>query len=160
MSVRSAVRVAHPRLLDDQSALATGRVVARRGCGSPGGVPQPTKARGGGRRQAPSIRVRAGACARPIRATRRAGRRGSGKAMIALGEASLPASGSGSAPLLRVRDLVVHFPITKGVLFKRSVVTVLSVEGVSFDLHRGETLLVVVDAGGTSITMVRALVTL
>jgi len=80
--------------------------------------------------------------------------------MIALGEASLPTSGSGSAPLLRVRDLVVHFPITKGVLFKRSVGTVQAVEGVSFDLHRGETLGVVGESGCGKTTTARAIVRL
>ncbi len=42
-------------------------------------------------------------------------------------------------PLLRVRDLVKHFPV-KGGLFKREVERVHAVDGVSFDLAKGETL--------------------
>ena len=42
-------------------------------------------------------------------------------------------------PLLSVRDLKKHYPITKG-LFSRTVGAVRAVDGVSFDLAAGETL--------------------
>jgi ABC-type glutathione transport system ATPase component len=44
------------------------------------------------------------------------------------------------APLLSVRDLAVHFPITKGLLAQHHIGVVRAVDGVSFDLYRGETL--------------------
>jgi len=49
-------------------------------------------------------------------------------------------------PLLRVRDLVKHFPV-KGGLFKREVERVHAVDGVSFDLAKGETLGLVGESG-------------
>jgi len=48
--------------------------------------------------------------------------------------------------LLRVRDLVKHFPITKGVL-RRKVGAVQAVDGVSFEVRRGETLGLVGESG-------------
>jgi oligopeptide transport system ATP-binding protein len=49
-------------------------------------------------------------------------------------------------PLLRVRDLVKHFPV-KGGIFKREVERVHAVDGVSFDLAKGETLGLVGESG-------------
>lgn len=51
-----------------------------------------------------------------------------------------------SAPLLKVSDLEVHFPIRKGV-FNRVVGAVRAVDGVSFSLGRGETLSLVGESG-------------
>ena len=51
-----------------------------------------------------------------------------------------------NAPLLRVKDLVKHFPI-KGGLLNRAVDKVHAVDGVSFDLAAGETLGVVGESG-------------
>jgi oligopeptide/dipeptide ABC transporter ATP-binding protein len=50
-------------------------------------------------------------------------------------------------PLLEVRDLVKHFPITKGVIITRSVGAVQAVDGVSFDVQPGETLGIVGESG-------------
>ncbi|AMO22385.1 dipeptide ABC transporter ATP-binding protein [Ramlibacter solisilvae] len=49
-------------------------------------------------------------------------------------------------PLLRVRELVKHFPI-KGGVFSRQVDKVHAVDGVSFDIAAGETLGVVGESG-------------
>ena len=52
-----------------------------------------------------------------------------------------------SEPLVRVRDLVKHFPITSGILIQRQVGAVHAVDGVSFDVMRGETLGIVGETG-------------
>jgi oligopeptide/dipeptide ABC transporter ATP-binding protein len=49
--------------------------------------------------------------------------------------------------LLEVRDLVKHFPITKGVIITRSIGAVQAVDGVSFDVRPGETLGIVGESG-------------
>jgi oligopeptide/dipeptide ABC transporter ATP-binding protein len=52
-----------------------------------------------------------------------------------------------SEPLVEVRDLVKHFPITQGIIFQRQVAAVHAVDGVSFDVLRGETLGIVGETG-------------
>lgn len=58
--------------------------------------------------------------------------------------------------LLQVRDLKVHFPITPGLL-RRTVGHVKAVDGVSFDVHRGEVLGLVGESGCGKTTTGRAL---
>jgi ABC-type oligopeptide transport system ATPase subunit len=48
--------------------------------------------------------------------------------------------------LLQVDDLVMHFPIYRGVI-QRQVGAVRAVDGVSFDIERGETLGLVGESG-------------
>ena len=50
-------------------------------------------------------------------------------------------------PLLRVTDLVKHFPITRGILFQREVASVKAVDGLSFFVQPGETLGLVGESG-------------
>jgi peptide/nickel transport system ATP-binding protein/oligopeptide transport system ATP-binding protein len=52
-----------------------------------------------------------------------------------------------SEPLVRVQDLVKHFPITQGIVFQRQVGAVHAVDGVSFDIYEGETLGLVGETG-------------
>jgi len=52
-----------------------------------------------------------------------------------------------SEALVEVRDLVKHFPITSGIIFQRQVAAVHAVDGISFDVMRGETLGIVGETG-------------
>ena len=63
-------------------------------------------------------------------------------------------------PILSVRDLVKHFPITRGVLFRRTIGQVRAVDGVSLDLHPGETLGVVGESGCGKSTLAQVLMRL
>lgn len=49
--------------------------------------------------------------------------------------------------LLRVENLVKHFPITRGVLIQRQVGQIKAVDGISFEIYRGETLSLVGESG-------------
>ena len=54
---------------------------------------------------------------------------------------------SAEGPLVEARDLVKHFPITRGILFRRRVGAVKAVDGVSFEVRHGETLGLVGETG-------------
>ena len=56
-------------------------------------------------------------------------------------------SGSNTDEILRVENLKVHFPVTKGIVFQKQVASVKAVDGVSFTLKRGETLGLVGESG-------------
>jgi oligopeptide/dipeptide ABC transporter ATP-binding protein len=49
--------------------------------------------------------------------------------------------------LIEVRDLVKHFPLTKGIIFRKEIGAVQAVDGISFDVIEGETLGVVGESG-------------
>ncbi|MFO0919159.1 MAG: ABC transporter ATP-binding protein [Planctomycetaceae bacterium] len=66
---------------------------------------------------------------------------------------------AGQSPVLRVRDLKVHFPIKKGFL-RRTVGFVKAVDGISFDVYRGQTLGLVGESGCGKTTTGRAIVRL
>jgi len=70
-----------------------------------------------------------------------------------------PPSGNGGDPLVEVRDLVKHFPIRQGLL-QRHVGAVRAVDGVSFDVLRGETLGLVGESGCGKSTTARLLLRL
>ena len=61
--------------------------------------------------------------------------------------------------LLQVSDLKVHFPIRKG-LFKRVVGHVRAVDGVSINVHAGETVAVVGESGSGKTTMAKGILQL
>jgi oligopeptide/dipeptide ABC transporter ATP-binding protein len=62
--------------------------------------------------------------------------------------------------ILEVRDLVKHYPVTRGVVFKKTIGQVKAVDGVSLDLRQGETLGVVGESGCGKSTLARALMNL
>jgi oligopeptide transport system ATP-binding protein len=64
-----------------------------------------------------------------------------------------------SEVLLHVQDLKMHFPIYKGLL-RRQIGAVHAVDGISFDVHRGETLGLVGESGCGKSTTGRAILQL
>ncbi|SDW25711.1 oligopeptide transport system ATP-binding protein [Albimonas donghaensis] len=76
----------------------------------------------------------------------------------AAGAAPAPA-GSGSRALLKVEDLQVLFPIYKGLL-RRQVGSVRAVDGLSFEVRKGETLGLVGESGCGKSTTGRAILRL
>ncbi|MFB6462525.1 ABC transporter ATP-binding protein [Bradyrhizobium tunisiense] len=64
-----------------------------------------------------------------------------------------------SIPLLQVNDLKKHFPVKKG-LFQRKSEWVYAVDGVSFEIARGETLSLVGESGCGKSTVGRAILRL
>jgi peptide/nickel transport system ATP-binding protein/oligopeptide transport system ATP-binding protein len=60
---------------------------------------------------------------------------------------SATTNGAKGERLIEVRDLEKHFPLTKGILFRKEVGAVRAVDGVSFDVIEGETLGLVGESG-------------
>jgi oligopeptide transport system ATP-binding protein len=54
---------------------------------------------------------------------------------------------NGNKPLVEVRGLKKYFPITQGILVQRKVADVKAVDGLDFDIQRGETLGLVGESG-------------
>jgi len=62
--------------------------------------------------------------------------------------------------LIDVRDLQMHFPVTKGVIFQSRVGDIKAVDGVSFQIMRGETLGLVGESGSGKTTLGRCILQL
>ena len=61
---------------------------------------------------------------------------------------------------MEVRDLVKHFPLTSGIILQRKVGAVQAVDGISFDVMKGETLGLVGESGCGKSTTARLLLRL
>ena len=51
------------------------------------------------------------------------------------------ATRSGDDALIQVQNLKMHFPVTKGIILKRTVGAVKAVDGLNFSIRKGETLI-------------------
>ena len=69
-------------------------------------------------------------------------------------------AGNVGMPLLLVRDLAKHYVVTKGLMRRATGEVVRAVDGVSFDLHAGETLGIVGESGSGKSTLARTLLRL
>jgi oligopeptide/dipeptide ABC transporter ATP-binding protein len=77
--------------------------------------------------------------------------------MTALDPGYVPAPAMSGDTLLRLRGVKKHFPITKGVLFRKEVARVHAVDGVDMELRRGETLGLVGETGCGKSTLARVI---
>jgi peptide/nickel transport system ATP-binding protein len=62
--------------------------------------------------------------------------------------------------VLEVHNLVKHFPLTKGAVFRRTVGAVHAVDGISFDIREGETLALVGESGCGKTTTIMEILSL
>jgi peptide/nickel transport system ATP-binding protein len=69
-------------------------------------------------------------------------------------------SAPGTQPLVEVRDLVKHFPITRGILLQHRIGAVQAVDGVSFSVQPGESLGLVGETGCGKSTTARLIMRL
>ena len=69
-------------------------------------------------------------------------------------------AGNAGMPLLLVKGLAKHYVVTKGLMRRATGEMVRAVDGVSFDLHAGETLGIVGESGSGKSTLARTLLRL
>lgn len=69
-------------------------------------------------------------------------------------------SSVGEDAFVQIRNLKMHFPVTEGVIVQKIVAHVKAVDGVSFDINRGETLGLVGESGCGKTTVGRCILQL
>jgi oligopeptide/dipeptide ABC transporter ATP-binding protein len=74
--------------------------------------------------------------------------------------AGAAAGAAPQVPLLEVQDLVKHYPVRAGIVFKHTVGAVQAVDGVSFCIDKGRTLALVGESGCGKSTTARAVLRL
>jgi oligopeptide transport system ATP-binding protein len=67
---------------------------------------------------------------------------------------------NGSETLVKIKNLKMYFPITRGIIFQRKVGDIKAVDNISFDIKRGETLGLVGESGCGKSTTGRAILQL
>jgi peptide/nickel transport system ATP-binding protein len=68
------------------------------------------------------------------------------------------AARAGRPVVLQVEELAKHYPVTRGVVFRRRIGTIRAVDGLSFDVREGETLALVGESGcGKTTTLLEIL---
>jgi oligopeptide transport system ATP-binding protein len=65
-----------------------------------------------------------------------------------------------SETILEAKNVVKHYPVTRGVVFRKTIGQVKAVDGVSFSLKQGETLGIVGESGCGKSTLARVLMNL
>jgi oligopeptide transport system ATP-binding protein len=78
---------------------------------------------------------------------------------MAAGTAQNPQT-SRTGDFVRVENLVMHFPISQGIVFQRRIGSVRAVDGVSFSIPRGQTLGLVGESGSGKSTIGRTFIRL
>ncbi len=76
------------------------------------------------------------------------------------GDGLAPEVAAGAEPLLQVRELVKHFPITRGILLQHQGGAGRAVDGVNLEVRRGETLGIVGETGCGKSTTARLMMRL
>jgi oligopeptide transport system ATP-binding protein len=71
-----------------------------------------------------------------------------------------PTAAPGDNTIVRVNDIRMHFPVTSGIIFQRKVGEVKAVDGVNFEIRRGETLGLVGESGCGKTTLGRVILML
>jgi len=72
----------------------------------------------------------------------------------------VPMTTTAAHALIEVRDLKMHFPLTRGIIFQKVVGHVRAVDGVSFSIEKGQTLGLVGESGSGKTTIGRTIVRL
>jgi len=75
-------------------------------------------------------------------------------------EAIRSTAGPAGDVLVAARDLKMYFPVTSGIIFQRKIADVKAVDGVTFDVKRGETLGLVGESGCGKTTLGRMILLL